>query len=76
MNQQQLATLQPNIVWDLFLQISQIPRRSKHEEKIREWVKEWASQNNIAYKEDLIGNLLLIKEAPDDCKEYPGIIKL
>jgi dipeptidase D len=74
MNQHQLAALQPKIIWDLFLQISKIPRRSKHEEKIREWVKKWASQNQLAYKADSIGNLLLIKSATDGNEDYPGII--
>jgi len=68
-----LNELEPKIVWNLFNQISKIPRQSKKEDKIREWVKNWAILNNIQFKEDKIGNLLLSQKASIGCEKYPGI---
>ncbi|MHA2054166.1 MAG: beta-Ala-His dipeptidase [Candidatus Hodarchaeales archaeon] len=69
-----LEDLDPRIVWQIFFEISKIPRKSKHEEKIRNWIKEWASNHEISWKEDSTGNLLLIKEASPGCDHYPGVI--
>ena len=72
--QSPLDGLEPQIVFEIFSQISEIPRESKHEEKIRSWVKEFAIENKIDYKEDSIGNLLLYGKASEGCEDYPGII--
>ena len=69
-----LKGLEPKIVWELFEEISRIPRESKKEEKIRDWVKAWANIYNIPAKEDKVGNILLTKEASKGCEHYPGII--
>ena len=43
----------------LFKEINQIPRCSKHEEKIRAWVKEKAKEYNLEIKEDQAGNIII-----------------
>jgi len=73
-SQSALNGLVPEIVFGIFSQISKIPRESKHEEKIRSWVKEFATDNNVDYKEDSVGNLLLYGQASAGCEDYPGII--
>ena len=72
--QSALDGLEPKIIWDLFSQISKIPRKSKQEEKIRSWVKKWAEENQIDFKEDSIGNLLLVAEPSTGCEDFPGVI--
>jgi dipeptidase D len=69
-----LKDLEPSIVWNLFGEISKIPRQSKKEDKIRNWVKRWADKNSITWKEDETGNLLLTQDAIQGCEMYPGII--
>lgn len=69
-----LGELDPKIVWELFEKISSIPRPSKKEEKIRSWVKSWAKENEIFYKEDEIGNLLLFQQATENCEDFPGVV--
>ena len=69
-----LENLEPKLIWNLFEKISKIPRTSKKEEKIRSWVKNWAINNQISYKEDKVGNILLWKEPTSGCENYPGII--
>jgi len=73
-HQPSLDGLEPKIIWNLFNQISKIPRMSKHEEKIRSWVKDWAKGKKIDFKEDSVGNILLYGKATAGCEEYPGII--
>lgn len=68
-----LQDLKPHIVWNIFEEITTIPRPSKKEQKIIKWVKEWANQNNISCEEDDMGNILLRKEAANS-DAYPTLI--
>ena len=74
MEKRVLGKLKPQIVWNIFEDISQIPRESKKEEKIREWVKKWADKHQISWMEDSVGNLLLSVEASGEGVKFPGII--
>ena len=70
-----LENLDPKIVWSIFEDITKIPRQSKHEEKIRKWVKDWSKKNNIEVKkEDDTGNILLRKEAAPGSEKYPTLV--
>ncbi len=69
-----LLELEPSIVWTFFEQISKIPRQSKNEEKIRNWVKNWAETNSILWKEDETGNILLTGKATEGFEYTPGVI--
>lgn len=66
--------LQPKEIWDYFFEISKVPRTSGHEDKLRNWIKEWANNHGILIKEDNIGNLLLVRNASTKCKNFPTII--
>jgi dipeptidase D len=74
MSDRALEQLEPNLVWKIFKEITKVPRPSKKEGKIRKWVKNWATKNNIKIKEDKTGNLLLSKDAAPDCKKFPTLI--
>ncbi|MFX1517708.1 MAG: beta-Ala-His dipeptidase [Promethearchaeota archaeon] len=74
MEKRVLGKLKPQIVWNIFEDISQIPRESKKEQKIREWVKKWANNHQISWMEDNVGNLLLSAEASEECEKFPGVI--
>ncbi|MFC1803419.1 beta-Ala-His dipeptidase [Thermoproteota archaeon] len=58
-----LQGLDPEPVWQIFEEISKIPRCSKNEEKLQAYLKKWATENNILYKKDSVGNFLLTREA-------------
>ncbi|MDN2661874.1 aminoacyl-histidine dipeptidase [Psychromonas sp. 14N.309.X.WAT.B.A12] len=60
---QQLQSHSAAPVWSFFENICAIPRPSKHEEQIRNWIINWAQENNIACVKDKIGNLILTKPA-------------
>ncbi|BBM83321.1 aminoacyl-histidine dipeptidase [Candidatus Uabimicrobium amorphum] len=54
-----LKTLEPVAVWQHFDEIRQIPRSSKNEEAMRQYVKKVAERNNLSFKEDSIGNVVV-----------------
>lgn len=73
---QELSKLYPSKLWEIFANICAIPHPSKHEEKILEWLKEWAIQNKIDYSQDKTGNIVFRKPAtPGYENRVPVIIQ-
>ena len=60
---QQLQSLQSAPIWSFFEKICAIPHPSKHEDPLRDWIINWATEKNITCKKDKIGNLILKKTA-------------
>lgn len=58
-----LSHLKPELVWKYFEEILAIPRPSKKEEKIIEYLIQFAQNHNLAYKKDKAGNVLISKPA-------------
>lgn len=58
-----LEGLEPISVWEIFEEISRIPRCSKHEEKLQDFLKKWAKDNDVGFKKDKTGNVLLTRAA-------------
>ncbi len=58
-----LKGIEPRLVWDYFEQICQYPHPSKKEDKLADFLKEWAKKNNFEYQEDAAGNLVIRKPA-------------
>jgi dipeptidase D len=56
-----LSQLNPAPLWIYFEEICSIPRLSKNEWKIRQYLLEFAKKNNLESKEDEVGNILIIK---------------
>lgn len=50
-------------VMDIFAEICKIPRPSGHEEKIGEFLVNFAKERGLAYKTDKVGNVLICKPA-------------
>ena len=69
-----LSDLEPKIVWEIFEEITKVPRPSKKEERIIKWVKQWAKDNKIACKEDGVGNLLLSRKATKGKEKVPTLV--
>lgn len=66
--------LSPQILWKRFYEISQIPRQSKHEERIRLYIKNFADQHNLSFKEDQTGNILIYLPPTPDYENAPTIV--
>lgn len=58
-----LSELEPKAVWGYFEEITQIPRPSKKEEKIIEFLMAFGQKNGLETKRDDIGNVLIKKAA-------------
>jgi dipeptidase D len=56
-----LSQLNPAPIWIYFEEICHIPRLSKNEGKIRQYLLDFAEKNNLESKEDEIGNILIIR---------------
>lgn len=69
-----LAQLQPQPIFNYFEQICQVPRPSKKEEKIRQFLLNFASDNKLEAKSDEIGNVLILKPATPGYENAPTII--
>lgn len=58
-----LSGLNPVPVWTYFEEICKIPRLSKNEGKIRNYLLGFAEMNNLESKEDSVGNILIARPA-------------
>ena len=59
----ELLRLSPSHLWFFFDKFCQIPRPSKHEAALSQWIQDWATSQAISVKVDLAGNLILKKPA-------------
>jgi dipeptidase D len=74
MVRQLIQGLEPKRLWHHFFSISQIPRCSRHEEKVREYVRETAKQNGLAYRMDATGNLVVTANASEGRQACPVVV--
>jgi len=66
--------LPPEKVWIQFARISEIPRCSEHEERIRAHIEEFAKEHGLESKTDSAGNLLVKKPAHPKMGGAPAVI--
>jgi dipeptidase D len=66
--------LYPERVWQYFDDICKIPRPSKHEEKIVDWLLDFAKQKGLKAKRDAIGNILISKNATPGLENKKAIV--
>ena len=69
-----IENLEPKIVWKHFDEIRKIPRCSKHEEKIREYIVDFAKKQNLEYEVDKTGNVVIRKNATKGMENKPGVV--
>ena len=69
-----IENLEPNLVWKHFNEIRKIPRCSKHEEKIREYIVNFAKKQGLKTKVDHVGNVVILKPATSGMANKPTVI--
>ena len=69
-----IEDLEPEMVWKHFDEIRKIPRCSKHEEKIREYIVNFAKKINLKYKTDKTGNVVISKPGNKGMEKKPTVI--
>lgn len=68
-----LADLEPKSLFKFFGEILSIPRPSKHEEKMTEYLANWAKERNLEYVSDEIGNVIIRKGATKGKENSPWV---
>jgi dipeptidase D len=69
-----ITRLTPEPVWHFFSEILQIPRPSKKEEQIIDYLLKFAARHNLPAKKDEAGNVLISKPASPDKTHWPVVV--
>ena len=70
----EIKDLKPALVWQCFDEITKVPRPSCHEEKIREYLLDFASKHNIAVRTDKCGNVAMSVPATKGHQNAPTVV--
>ena len=70
----ELLTLQPQSLWKYFYELTQIPRPSKHEEKVSQYVVEFGKKHGLETIVDEVGNVIIRKPATPGMENRNGVI--
>ncbi len=69
-----LDTLEPREVWQNFYDVTQIPRPSKHEEQIRDFLVDFGEDLDLETIVDEVGNVIIRKPAAEGMERRQGVI--
>lgn len=69
-----IKDLQPAIVWNNFYQLTRIPRPSKHEAKVQEFLLNWGKEHNVETFKDDTGNIIMRIPATPGYENRKGVI--
>ena len=69
-----IKDLQPKVVWDNFYGLTRVPRPSKHEEKVIEYLLEWGKNHGIQAEKDAAGNVIMRAPATPGMEKRRGVI--
>ena len=61
-------------VFDIFAEICKVPRPSKHEEKISQWLQDFAAAHHIEYIADEAMNVIMRVPATPGYEDHEGVI--
>ena len=66
--------MEPKAVFDIFAQINQVPRPSKHEERISQWLQSFAAEHGIECVADEAMNVIMRVPATPGYENHEGVI--
>ena len=69
-----MATDKTSQVFDIFAQINQVPRPSKHEERISKWLQDFAAEHGIECIADEAMNVIMRVPATPGYEDHEGVI--
>jgi len=69
-----IRNLEPKELWNYFHEITQIPRPSKHEQKMVEFMKDFGKKHNLETIIDKVGNVIIRKPATKGMENRKGVI--
>ena len=68
------SELKPAVVFEQFAKINEIPRPSKHEEKMIEYLRSWGESRGLDTKVDETGNVIIRKPATKGMEDRKTVI--
>ncbi len=66
--------MEPKQVFDIFAEICKVPRPSKHEERISQWLQDFAASHGIEYVADEAMNVIMRVPATPGYEDHEGVI--
>ena len=66
--------MEPKAVFEIFSQINQVPRPSKHEQRISQWLCDFAAAHGIDYVQDEAMNVIMRVPATAGYEAHEGVI--
>ncbi len=71
---EELLKLEPQIVWKNFVELTKIPRPSKKEGKVIEFMKQWGESHGLETIVDEVGNVIIRKPATPGMENRKPVI--
>lgn len=69
-----LTHLEPSLIWKYFEDICKVPRPSKKEEKIIQFLLDFAEKHDLDAKKDHVGNVLISKPATPGREDVKSVV--
>ena len=63
-----------DIVLSEFLELAKVPRPSHHEERVSEYLFQWAKRHGLAVEKDNMNEIIIDKPASPGCENVPRVI--
>ncbi|WP_440617536.1 beta-Ala-His dipeptidase [Cysteiniphilum sp. 6C5] len=73
-NELNIETLKNESIWQYFIEITQIPRPTFHEEKIKAYLLAWAEKNSFKTKIDQADNIVIYVPATKGYESHKSVV--
>lgn len=70
----EVKDLKPTLIWQIFDEITKVPRPSKHEEQMRAYLLDFAAKHNLESKTDEVGNVVIKRPAAKGHENAPIVV--
>ena len=70
----EIINIEPKVVWENFYALTQVPRPSKHEEKIQDFMMKFGKSIGLETEKDAVGNVVIRKPATPGMENRKGIV--
>lgn len=69
-----ITDLNPRLVWEIFDEITKVPRPTHHLEKMEKFLVDWAVRHNIEVHTDEVGNVMMRVPATPGHENAPTVV--
>ena len=69
-----ITDLNPKLVWEIFDEITKVPRPTHHLDKMKAFLVDWANRHNIEVHTDEVGNVMMRVPATPGHEKAPVIV--